>query len=145
MVETEHQHKMAMAKQIVLAMSVSVILFVTNVISSADPVTRPNDDQVTREYIYISGAVNQPGHYPWARGMTALDAIKTAGGLTKATAGEVIIEIWEADGTNKLWKYVALATGDSKKGPVLGKGARVNVLKPLSIRNTDPKSNDSTH
>jgi hypothetical protein len=76
-------------------------------------------------YIYVSGGVVKSGCYPWFQKMTALDAIRAAGGFTNFVSGTILTT--HTDGTCETWDYPP-ATSDATNGPpVLMRDASVYV------------------
>jgi len=76
-------------------------------------------------YIYVSGGVVKSGCYPWFQKMTALDAIRAAGGFTNFVSGTILTT--HTDGTCETWDY-SPATSDATNGPpVLMRDASVYV------------------
>ena len=70
-------------------------------------------------YVYVSGRVVKPGCYQWIQGMTALDAIHAAGGLTNFVSGPILIT--HIDRTCEIWVYPPATIDPTNQPPVLSR------------------------
>jgi hypothetical protein len=74
-------------------------------------------------YIYVSGGVVKPGCYHWFQKMTALDAIRAAGGFTNFVSGPILIT--HIDNTCEIWVYPPAMTDATNGPPVLSRNNSV--------------------
>ena len=74
-------------------------------------------------YVYVSGGVVKPGCYPWFQKMTALDAIRAAGGFTNFVSGPILIT--HTNGTCEIWIYPPATTDATNGPPVLSRDVDV--------------------
>jgi len=95
---------------------------------------RPGDVITVRvrpeQYVYIAGAVRQPGQRKFHAGMTLTQAVLAAGGASTTGAGVVVISRQEGDGHLKTIRYnlKEISTGRSPD-PVLQPGDRIEVSR----------------
>jgi hypothetical protein len=74
-------------------------------------------------YVYVSGGVVKPGCYHWFQKMTALDAIRAAGGFTNFVSGPILIT--HIDKTCEIWVYPPATTDATNGPPVLSRNVDV--------------------
>jgi hypothetical protein len=82
-------------------------------------------------YIYVSGSVVNPGCYRWFQSMTALDAVREAGGFTNFVSGVILNT--HTNGTCETWDYPPATTEATNGPPVLVRHDDVYVYDPKRI------------
>jgi len=87
--------------------------------------------------VYVAGGVQKPGGYDWFKGMTVLDAIKAAGGLTDLSVSVVGITITHADGTQAHYTF-GPDDDAAKKLVSLNDGDTVYVAERLKLAPITP-------
>ena len=95
---------------------------------------RPGDVVTLRErprqFVYVAGAVREPGQREFHAGLTLTQALLAAGGLTSSDRAVVNVTRQGADGKLSTARYVL---ADIKSGktpdPVLRPGDRLEVLR----------------
>jgi protein involved in polysaccharide export with SLBB domain len=111
---------MNMVKILKLTM-LALVMFSLN--ARCDPPTKAEEPAV-----YVAGGVQKPGRYDWFKGMTLLDVIKAAGGLSDPSVSTVRVAITHADHTQVIYPFSPGADA-SKKLPLLQVGDTVYVAK----------------
>jgi hypothetical protein len=76
-----------------------------------------------KPYVYVSGGVVKTGCYHWFQGMTALDAIRAAGGFTNFVSGPILIT--HTNSTCEIWVYPPATTDATNGPPVLSRNNSV--------------------
>jgi hypothetical protein len=94
------------------------------------PTPRP-EPQVSSGMVAIIGhEVHRSGEYPWHSGMTTMELIKTAGGLSEF-GGRSYIRVTHSDGASEYYRYHKILKGETKD-PVLQPGDRVHLSTPFA-------------
>ena len=91
---------------------------------SHDPSAPTNS--VPKPSIYVDGEVQKPGRYDWFSGMTVVDAINAAGGLSRSASHRILIV--RADGSRIVF-HMDSNPNDVKKAPALYAGDVVSVRR----------------
>jgi hypothetical protein len=130
--------QLSMRNIVNLAMLVLIMVSIGSPCSAANsaPPAKPEE-----QVINIAGGVQKPGRYDWFKGMTLLDAIKAAGGLTDSSVPTIKFAITHADGTRVVY-FFHPGTDTANKPPLLQIGDMVNVaitLKSPSLPTPLPK------
>ena len=81
----------------------------------------------TQRLIYVLGEVNRPGMYPLRHGMTAIDSIALAGGITEDADDDGIRLLHPSQGTTSSFNYEEFAAGDFLQNRPLAQGDVVFV------------------
>src|SRR5580658_3198992 len=118
-----------MRKMIALAITALVSLSGCTSLSYTNSAPSPQAETPTIEII---GEVNKPEHYHWFRGMTVLDAIHVAGGLTQSKNSKGTVAIWPRGDAGKRQVFGSVYTFrevfDFRKNPIaLGEGDTISV------------------
>jgi hypothetical protein len=79
--------------------------------------------KAVKPYVYVSGGVVKPGCYHWFQKMTALDAIRAAGGFTNFVLGPILIT--HVDNTCEIWVYPPATPDATNAPPVLSRNNSV--------------------
>jgi protein involved in polysaccharide export with SLBB domain len=118
-----------MSKMLHLAM-LALVMFPLH--ASCQPPTKAQGPVVD-----VAGGVQKPGRYDWFKGMTVLDAIRSAGGLLDPSALTVRVAITHADHTQVVYRF-SPETDPAKKQPALRDGDTVYVAQNLKISPITP-------
>ncbi len=81
----------------------------------------------TQRLIYVLGEVNRPGMYPLRHGMTAIDSIALAGGVTEDADDDAIRLLHPSQGTTSYFDYEEFAAGGFLQNQPLAQGDVVFV------------------
>jgi hypothetical protein len=105
-------------------------LVVLSLNARCDPTTKAEQPTVKAEQpaVVVSGEVQKPNRYDWFKGMTVLDAIQAAGGLSDPSVTTVRVRITHADHTQVIYPFSPQAD-PAKKSPLLQVGDTVYVAK----------------
>ncbi|MCP4093833.1 MAG: hypothetical protein GY747_10335 [Planctomycetes bacterium] len=76
----------------------------------------------TQRLIYVLGEVERPGMYPLRHGMTAVDALALAGGITEDCDDDGIRLLRPTEGTQDTFDYEEFSEGDFLQNRGLAKG-----------------------
>jgi protein involved in polysaccharide export with SLBB domain len=123
-----------MPKMIALVIAALVSLSGCTSLSYSDSAPSPQREAAT---INIIGEVNKPEHYAWFKGMTVLDAIDVAGGLTQSKNSKGTVLIWPKGDARKRQVFGSVYTfhevfGSGKKPIVLDEGDTISVGHEVS-------------
>jgi hypothetical protein len=99
-------------------------------LASSEPPVKPEAPGTPS--VYVNGAVAKPGRYDWYKGMTVLDAIQAAGGLTQPGGRQINVLITRAEHSQALFFTFSPGAASLNKGPLINAGDAVYVMEKLN-------------
>jgi protein involved in polysaccharide export with SLBB domain len=90
---------------------------------SSDMARQAHSDS-SQAYIYVRGDFKQPGRFVWMRGMSVVDAVHLAGGVTAFSGSNLYV--YHSDGSHQTYQLasgtdftnvVTLSPGDEVRSP----------------------------